>query len=99
LKHLSLQTPGFTWNYEAWIGTYKIWSWSDENATLWINDSVRVFCCSIQTWVGGLAQEVDRTWLIDDLPDLATCSFNSSVMPMINIVFPLPRDAAAEMTQ
>jgi hypothetical protein len=50
----SLQTPGFTWNYEVWIGTCKIRSWGgevDENATLRIVDSVRDAAAEMTQWL------------------------------------------------
>lgn len=50
----SLQTPGFTWNYEVWIGTCKIRSWGGEvgeNATLRINDSVRDAAAEMTQWL------------------------------------------------
>ena len=50
----SLQTPGFTWNYEVWIGTCKIRSWGGEvgeNATLRIEDSVRDAAAEMTQWL------------------------------------------------
>ena len=50
----SINTPGFTWNYEVWIGTCKIRSWGgevDENATLRINDTVRDAAAEMTQWL------------------------------------------------
>ena len=50
----SLKTPGFTWNYEVWIGTYKIRSWGgevDENTTLNIKDIIRDGAAEMTQWL------------------------------------------------
>jgi hypothetical protein len=50
----SLKTPGFTWNYEVWIGTYKIRSWGgevEENTMLNIKDTIRNGAAEMTQWL------------------------------------------------
>jgi hypothetical protein len=50
----SLKRPGFTWNYEVWIGTSKIRSWGgevDEKARLNINDIINDGAIEMTQWL------------------------------------------------
>ncbi|KAN0077458.1 hypothetical protein V8E54_005762 [Elaphomyces granulatus] len=55
----SLKTPGFTWNYEVWIGTYKIRSWGgevEENTMLNIKDTIRNGAAEMTQWLQKVAE-------------------------------------------
>ena len=50
----SLKRPGFTWNYEIWIGTSKIRFWGgeiDEKTRLNINDIIKDGAIEMTQWL------------------------------------------------